>query len=70
MHKTAARELLRQFDLKGLFLNELGWDDHDGSSFFISMAKTPRNRLPIRFFVDFIGFLLIGFHLACKAAAC
>ncbi len=31
MNKAAARELLRQFDFKGLFLNELGWDDHDGS---------------------------------------
>lgn len=31
MNKAAARELLRQFDFKALFLNELGWDDHDGS---------------------------------------
>ena len=31
MNKAAARELLRQFDFKGLFLNELGWDDHEGS---------------------------------------
>jgi hypothetical protein len=31
MNKTAARERLRQFDFKGLFLNELGWDNHDSS---------------------------------------
>ncbi len=31
MNKATARELLRQFDFKALFLNELGWDDHDGS---------------------------------------
>jgi hypothetical protein len=30
MNKAAARELLRQFDFKALFLNELGWDDHTG----------------------------------------
>jgi len=30
MNKQNARNLLRQFDFKGLFLNELGWDDHSG----------------------------------------
>ena len=29
MNKDAARKHLRQFDFKGLFLNELGWDDHN-----------------------------------------
>jgi len=44
MNKAAARELLRQFDFKGVFLNELGWDDHVGSSFFIPMRKdTPES---------------------------
>jgi len=31
MKKANALDLLRQFDFKGLFLNELGWDDHEGS---------------------------------------
>lgn len=31
MNKAAAKEYLRLFDFKALFLNELGWDDHDGS---------------------------------------
>lgn len=31
MIKSNARNLLCQFDFKGLFLNELGWDDHNGS---------------------------------------
>jgi len=35
MNKAAVRELLRQSDFKGLFLNELGWDDHHGALQFI-----------------------------------
>lgn len=31
MNKAATRELLCRLDFKGLFLNELGWDDHDGA---------------------------------------
>lgn len=31
MNKTNARDLLSHFDFKALFLNELGWDNHDGS---------------------------------------
>jgi len=31
MNKTAARELLRQFNFKSLFLDELGWDDYSSS---------------------------------------
>ena len=31
MNKQNARNLLHQFDFKGLFLNELGWDDHSGA---------------------------------------
>ena len=31
MNKTNARNLLRHFNFKDLFLNELGWDDHDGT---------------------------------------
>ena len=30
MNKATARDLLRQFNFKDLFLNELGWDDHRG----------------------------------------
>ena len=31
MNKENARNLLRQFDFKAPFLNELGWDDHQGT---------------------------------------
>jgi hypothetical protein len=31
MNKANARSLLRQFNFKDLFLNELGWDDHHGT---------------------------------------